>query len=122
MRLEAAILTVLLTLIALEMVLKWGEVTAHPRVMILGIILGFSMGFKLSAMHQGHVSKKAITFAEDHKKELAQHKTSSTDNILRQQKDLERKDKLIASLKEALRERDSEVKHLVSELQKLKKT
>ncbi|MFC2163162.1 hypothetical protein ACFLRF_05725 [Candidatus Altiarchaeota archaeon] len=118
-KIDLILIGVLLALVVLEFFIKTEELS-HTQV-ILGIIIGFSVGFKLSAVHGSTVSREAIKMTK--KKEDQIEQISDEKNKTEQGYDIElqRKDKLINTLTTNLTDRDEEIKELVVELERIRK-
>ncbi|GEM_PF-1438070 len=117
-KLDAITFTILLSLISVEMYLKIGEILESPILILLGLIIGFSMGFKLASVHSSQISRKALDFAKNEEAKLNNVKSTSIETFSRLKKEGDRRDRVIVKLKDALKDRDLEVEHLVSELER----
>ncbi len=106
---------VLVALLALEFFIKSAELF-HTQV-IIGIIIGFSIGFKLSAVHGSTVSRQAIEMAKKKDDELSEvsEDIKMTKDSLRVE--LRRKERLIAALHQNLLDRDDDITNLVRKLE-----
>jgi peptidoglycan hydrolase CwlO-like protein len=120
-KLDAVTVVVFVALVAIEVYIKADEIFKAPLVILLGVILGFSMGFKLASFHSSQISRKALDLAETEEKKLSELETASTEIVDKLRKELERKNSMLAKLKNALKDRDEEVAHLVAELERLRK-
>lgn len=106
----------LIALLLAEFWLKSSELY-HTQVLI-GIIVGFGMGFKLEAMHGITVSRQAIELAKKRETELEDSKGDMRFTKDSMMTELRRKEKVIAALHQSLLDRDDDVRMLVSKLEK----
>jgi len=115
-KIDIMLISVLFGLVALEFFIK-SEELSHTQV-IIGIIIGFSVGFKLSAVHGSTVSRQAIELARKKDDELGEISGEHMMSKAGYKIELRRKDKLIKALHTNLKDRDEEVKELVLEIEK----
>ncbi|MBD3389114.1 MAG: hypothetical protein GF416_08505 [Candidatus Altiarchaeales archaeon] len=117
-KIDVVLVSVLILLIGIEFVARSNEMF-HMQVMI-GVVIGFSLGFKLSAVHGSTVSREAIRLASQKVEEVSHLETEKFRTERGLGLELERKDKLIRTLHDNLMDRDEEVRDLVVELEKLR--
>lgn len=118
-KIDVVLISVLFALIVVEFVVKSEELSSYQ--VLMGIVIGFSLGFKLSAVHGSTVSREAIKIASE-----KDHMVSSLEGEkVRNQREFEvehdRKERLIRTLEDNLRDRDEEIRYLVKQLEDLKK-
>jgi Na+/H+-translocating membrane pyrophosphatase len=117
-KIDAILITVLFILIVLEFLVK-SEELSHYQV-IIGIVIGFSLGFKLSAVHGSTVSREAIEMVKKKDSELDGVSGEKIKNERAMKLELKRKEKLIYTLNQNLIDRDKEIKELIEVNEKLR--
>lgn len=119
---DLLIFAILAALLSLELYVKREEFMHGSHIMLLvGIILGFSIGFKVSALHAGTGMRKALTLAENGKLDQKETEKKMGDKIISLTVVLEKRNKTINQLNEALADRDSEIRELVGDLEEYRK-
>ncbi len=116
-KIDVALISVLFFLIVVEFVVKSKELSSFQ--VLVGIVIGFSIGFKLSAVHGSTVSRQAIELARTTDNHLSVVSSESEKSIRGLEIELERKNKLIEKIHANLKDRDVEVRELVARVGEL---
>ncbi|MBD3260481.1 MAG: hypothetical protein GF334_02170 [Candidatus Altiarchaeales archaeon] len=123
-RKDLIILGILAVLILLEVFVKREEIfhsVPGPLLILVGALLGFSAGFKLSAVHSGSGLTTAIRLAENTSIQKQKKEEGLVKELTGVEKENQRLSKQITLLNQALKDRDGEVRELVAELEKKRK-
>lgn len=112
---DAVMVVSLIAVVVLEFAVNANEFS-HYQV-LMGLIIGFSVGFKLSAVHSGSVSRKAIEMAKAKEERLCDVEDEKSRSEKAYEVELKRKDKLLKTLTINLEDRDREIKELIRRMQ-----
>ena len=83
---------------------------------VIGLVIGVNIGFKLASMHSIRVSEKVFQVAETCENKLVNVEQKQRETERELEIALERERKLRQSLEASLKERDEEVKSLFAKL------
>ena len=107
----------LIVLVTLEFYIEKDALFHSAQTLLclaIGLVIGFNLGYKLSAMHAIRVSERAFNIAESKEKELEQEKNAHRKLVNELEVALQRERKLTTSLGINLQDRDNEVVELIS--------
>jgi predicted membrane protein len=110
-------IVLLVVLVMVEFYIEKDEVFYSAQTLLclaIGLVIGFNLGYKLSAIHAIKVSEKALMIAEEKGRKLDIEEEAHKKSVNELELALKREKKLTKSLEINLQDRDSEVKELVS--------
>ena len=111
---DAILIIALVTLIILEFAVNSNKLSNYQ--VIMGLVIGFSIGFKISSLHSSTVSREAIELARVKGEKLDFTQTENQQTEQAYQTEIKRKDKLLKTLTANLKDRDEEVMELIQKL------